>query len=109
MYERNICISHLSEISVQLNKQSQSPTQVYVMIDKNTGYYKIGRSKNPKYREITLQSEKPTIEMIHTFEAKNEDEKNLHLLFQNKRIRGEWFDLSGSDLYTIDNYFKQNK
>ena len=78
------------------------------MFDKNTGYYKIGRSKNPKHREMTLQSEKPTIEMLFYFEAKNKDEKELHNLFSEKRIRGEWFDLSGTDINTIQNYFKQN-
>jgi hypothetical protein len=78
------------------------------MIDKNTGYYKIGRSKNPKIRETTLQSEKPTIEMIFSVESKMSDEKVLHDLFKNKRIRGEWFDLSGSDINTIREYFKKS-
>ena len=34
------------------------------MIDHNTGYHKIGISNNPSYREQTLQSEKPTIDML---------------------------------------------
>ena len=80
-------------------------TKVYVMIDKNTGYYKIGRSKNPQYRERTLQSEKPTIEMLFNHEARVKDEKDLHKMFQDKRVRGEWFDLNGSDLYKIREYF----
>jgi hypothetical protein len=82
-------------------------TKLYVMIDKNTGYYKIGRSVNPRIREKTLQSEKPTIEMLRTYDGMFKDEKALHEMFQEKRIRGEWFDLSGSDIKAIDHYFKQ--
>jgi len=81
-------------------------TKVYVMIDKNTGYYKIGRSTNPNFREKTLQSEKPTIEMIFNKEAKHSDEKKLHDMFKESRIRGEWFDLNGSDLLKIKTYLE---
>ena len=76
------------------------------MIDKNTGYYKIGKSTNPNLRERTLQSEKPTIEMIFNKEAKQSDEKKLHEMFKENRIRGEWFDLNGSDLIKIKNYLE---
>mgnify|MGYP003653599290 CR=1 FL=1 len=79
-------------------------TNVYVMIDKNTGYYKIGRSIKPEYREKTLQSEKPTIEMLFSYKAKAKDETYLHKHFKTQRIRGEWFDLKGSDLTTIRRY-----
>ena len=101
-------ISNLSEDISGIKLSKNDATKVYLMFDKNTGYYKIGRSKNPKHREMTLQSEKPTIEMLFYFEAKNKDEKELHNLFSEKRIRGEWFDLSGTDINTIQNYFKQN-
>ena len=80
-------------------------TKVYVMIDKNTGYYKIGRSRHPKYREKTLQSEKPTIEMLFNHKGRNKDETYLHNYFRTQRVRGEWFDLSGSDLNKIRRYF----
>ena len=33
------------------------------------------------------------------------DEKQLHSIFNEKRVRGEWFDLNGSDLKTIRQYF----
>ena len=79
-------------------------TNVYVMIDTNTGYYKIGRSVNPKIREKTLQSEKPTIEMLFNKKATNKEEKQLHELFKDKRLRGEWFDLTAKDLDTIKEY-----
>ena len=80
---------------------------LYLMKDFNTGYYKIGISNSPEYREKTLQSEKPTIEMIsnkkyisrkiaHSFE------QALHKTFSNKRVRGEWFDLNQRDVKEIE-------
>lgn len=100
-------IDELKEVVRETNpKKFQSNfTKVYVMIDKNTGYYKIGRSVNPKQRERTLQSEKPTIELLFNHDARVKDEKELHSIFQEKRVRGEWFDLNGSDLRTIREYF----
>lgn len=68
---------------------------VYLMKDKSTGYYKIGRSTNPKYRERTLQSEKPTIELVFsTAETKKINERLLHKKYNDQHIRGEWFNLS---------------
>ena len=105
-----ICITNIKEIeySESLDIKSNLFTKVYVMIDKNTGYYKIGRSKNPLRREKTLQSEKPTIEMLFNYDARVKDEKLLHDIFKQKRVRGEWFDLNGSDLIKIREYFDFN-
>lgn len=67
-------------------------TKTYLMKDTNTGLYKIGRSKNPKHREKTLQSEKPTIKLIKIWEEDIENE--LHNLYHKFRVRGEWFKLT---------------
>jgi hypothetical protein len=108
LWFEEISIVELEEVDQeQLVISRKKRTNVYVMIDKNTGYYKIGRSVRPEYREKTLQSEKPTIEMLFYYDAKVKDEKELHEKFQSKRIRGEWFDLSGSDLTSIREYFEQ--
>ena len=32
------------------------------------------------------------------------NEKDLHSIFESKRIRGEWFDLSENDIEYITNY-----
>lgn len=105
--DQKLGISQIKRISSSNSpkKLSKKITQVYVMIDKNTGYYKIGRSVNPNRRERTLQSEKPTIELLFNHDARVSDEKELHDMFADKRIRGEWFDLSGSDLNKVRNYF----
>ncbi len=79
---------------------------VYLMIDTTNNYHKIGISNKPKYREKTLQSEKPTIEMLAFKEFPSRViaksiEKALHETFRHKNIRGEWFDLDESDINEI--------
>ena len=75
------------------------PSKTYIMKDLSTGLYKIGKSKNPEYRERTLQSEKPTIKMIKVFES--DIESNLHQEFSDLRVRGEWFKLNKVQLKRI--------
>jgi hypothetical protein len=73
-------------------KVYKSLNKTYLMKDNNTGLYKIGKSKNPKHREKTLQSEKPTIKMVKVFDK--DIEKKLHAIYNDQRVRGEWFDLT---------------
>ncbi|MBT9187441.1 GIY-YIG nuclease family protein [Zobellia russellii] len=79
---------------------------VYLMHDTSNKYYKIGISNKPEYRERTLQSEKPTIEMIQckkfpVRKIAESIEKALHQTYSDKRLRGEWFELSKEDIEHI--------
>ena len=76
---------------------------VYLMQDSTNGYHKIGISNKPKYREKTLQSEKPSIQLIASKKfpirkIAESFEKSLHTSYSEKRIRGEWFNLSERDV-----------
>lgn len=78
---------------------------IYVMLNIRNGYYKIGRTKNVKYREKTLQGDDPQIEIILSFPGLRSVEKALHKNFEDKRIRGEWFALDKLDIeYIKDTY-----
>lgn len=77
--------------------------RTYLMKDSNTGYTKIGKAIDPKYRERTLQSEKPTISLFAVCDDNIELE--LHKKFEDKRIRGEWFDLKDNELIEIVNQY----
>jgi len=79
---------------------------VYLMKDTSNGYYKIGISNTPEYRERTLQSEKPTIEMIacKKFPIRKiaeSIESALHTAYSQQRLRGEWFTLTDADVAAI--------
>ena len=92
---------------------TKSPTEynfnwcyVYLMKDTSNGYYKIGISNTPEYRERTLQSEKPSIEMIAckkfpTRKIAESIESALHTSYSQQRLRGEWFNLNDADVAAI--------
>ena len=87
-------------------KATNQPCYVYLMMDTSNGFYKIGMSNNPEYRERTLQSEKPTIEKVCAKEFPNRAiasaiESALHKTYESKRIRGEWFALDADDVSAI--------
>ncbi len=80
---------------------SSTSQYVYLMHNQRNGYYKLGRSVNPGYREKTLQAEEPEISLIAKWLAPAQVEKQLHTAFASKRVRGEWFELSPDDLSII--------
>lgn len=67
---------------------------IYIMRDTTNHYLKIGFSKSPKYRESTLQAEKPTIELVRYFKGTMAQEQAAHRILAKYRIRGEWFQVS---------------
>ena len=79
---------------------------VYIMRDNTNGYHKIGISNKPEYREKTLQSEKPSIEMLAckkfpTRKIAEAIESALHTAYSQQRVRGEWFNLDDVDVAAI--------
>ena len=79
---------------------------VYLMRDNSNGYHKIGISNTPEYREKTLQSEKPSIEMLAckkfpTRKIAEAIEAALHTAYSQQRVRGEWFNLNDEDVAVI--------
>ncbi len=83
--------------------------KIYLMNDMRNGFIKIGFSKEPKFREKTLQSEVPEVEIICFFDGSLADEKTLHGFFYEKRVRGEWFNLDSNDMKYIRNYFSSKE
>lgn len=73
---------------------------VYIASSANPGTYKIGFSRNLIQREMALRIGNPGFKIILC--AKSMDcrrtESEIHKLYENQKISGEWFDLSDSDL-----------
>ena len=81
----------------------ETSRKTYLMKDEYNGLYKIGSSKNPEFRESTLQSEKPSIKIVKVW---NKDiEKHLHQKYYKNRKRGEWFDLTKVQIKYICTHF----
>ncbi len=90
----------------KLEKNKITNRKTYLMKDNHTGLYKIGYSINPKKREQTLQSEKPSISLVKIWNI--DIEKKLHDLYKNYRVRGEWFNLTKLQVQYICTHFINN-
>lgn len=83
------------------NTELDDQNRVYLIYSSTQDLFKIGRSKNPKTRERTLQGQDPKLEILKTWYAPKTAETDLHRQFKSKRIRGEWFQLNLGDLVEI--------
>jgi len=77
------------------------------MVNKETSLIKIGFSKDPFYREKTLQSREPEIHRIAYWKAPRYIEAELHKKYKEKRIRGEYFRLNIKDLHEINRFMEK--
>lgn len=98
--------SNSFEMAIDEKTDEDESCYVYLMVDTTNGYYKIGMSKNPDYRESTLQSEKPSIELVCAKKYPNRKiaasiESALHKTYSSKNIRGEWFSLTPYDVEAL--------
>jgi hypothetical protein len=86
-------------------KAAHTPKPGFVYLLKSSeGYYKIGKTKDPKNRMKTFGLKLPMhVEYICLIESDDmgELETMLHIDYQSKRINGEWFDLTPEDVEYI--------
>lgn len=77
-------------------------TYIYLIHDRVTGLYKIGRSDNPERRLSELRKELTKLPIQFDFciagvwpTTEPRIERFVHDVFDDQRVRGEWFDLEG--------------
>lgn len=82
---------------------------VYLMGDKSNGHTKIGKSIGPGYREKTLRSDKKEIRLLYNKKVLKMKltEDYLHEKFKHKRLEGEWFDLSKTEIEEAKSIIKR--
>lgn len=90
-----------------INKLNQGDEFVYIMLNPSNDLIKIGKSKDPNYREKTLQAQEPEIILVSFWKAPGSIERQLHKEFSHKRQRGEWFDLTFKDLKKINELMQE--
>lgn len=83
------------------SENSEQSSFVYLMVNTQTSLIKIGTSKNPSFRERTLQSREPEVHLIAKWKCAKVVEKELHEKYKMKRVRGEWFRLKLKDINEI--------
>lgn len=88
-------------------KKYEGPkTPGFIYFAKKNNFIKIGRTKNVESRMKNLQGNHPTaapIELLHVISTKDytQAERAFHTCFANKRIKGEWFQLTEEDIECI--------
>lgn len=87
-------------------------TFIYLIRDDFTGLYKIGRSKDPQYRLKDLRREYTKLPLQFDFrliavweEVHPKAERFIHEIFQNERVRGEWFYLDHPKVDPVKHFF----
>jgi len=79
---------------------------IYLIQSQEDGYYKIGISKNPNKRLLTLQTGNSSpLKLINTYQTEFAEkiEGTLHRRYKHLHKEGEWFDLSiEHEVYFID-------
>lgn len=81
-----------------------SPGFCYLMHIVGTGEYKIGRSKNPDVRLISIgYAVGQSVELVHAIPSPEPSrlERYLHYVFEGDCIGGEWFSLSDEQVELI--------
>lgn len=81
---------------------------IYLAHLESTPYYKIGLSKYPDRRMSEIARLPISIVITHKIETNNMFalEKIMHETYREKRVRGEWFELSQSDVANIRAFHK---
>ncbi len=86
------------------SKKKQSSVGFVYLLKSDTGHFKIGRTIDPKSRSKTFGIQLP-FEVEFLALISTEDmfslETELHNRFAEKRLSGEWFNLSGDDIEYI--------
>lgn len=89
----------------RISKKQTKPGYIYV-ISRSDGLRKIGLTIDPNERLESLKRDNReyslAIEFLYSVPDMHKCEKALHNYFTDKRIYGEWFNLSYSDLSELD-------
>ena len=90
--------------------------RIYLILDKDTKFVKIGSSVNPQRRFLEMCNQKnPAItvgnrnyELIFISRIlERKIEKELHEKYKSKNITGEWFNLSEQDIKNIQKTYEE--
>lgn len=91
-----------NQINRDLKQMSFTSGYIYIIKDVDTGNTKIGvtQKPNPKSRLSQYSSHKINYELIFIDEVEYcfDIENEIHILNENKRIKGDWFDMNKIDV-----------
>lgn len=104
MYLASLPVLTISKGYLQMATSDTTTNPQYVYFIGNENTVKIGYSNNPQKRLSQLQSGNPQrIEVLATIEDDNPQslESNLHSIFREHKLSGEWFKNSDSVAFVV--------
>jgi len=93
-------------------RSSLHPTSGYVYVIRSSYGFKIGKTVNLKERTRLFEVKLPfkiSVEHYAWFEDYTAAERDFHRRFHDKRLEGEWFDLSPSDIEYLRSQGQPNR
>jgi len=90
----------------QMSLMFEEDKEDYLYIIKNGLYYKIGASSNWSKRYKNYKTHLGVVNLVYVSKQKDSFilESYLHNLFKDKRLNGEWFNLSNEDVLNCISY-----
>ena len=85
----------------------ETETELYLIHDLDSGLTKIGYASDAEKRLKAILTQKPLLPRPHNFillfkwTGIVQEESDLHVQFKGKRVRGEWFSLTPTDIEFI--------
>ena len=102
-----------SKIQKDLKKLCSTSGYVYIIKDLDRNSIKVGvtQASNPKHRLAQYTSHKINFELLYieTIENCYEVENEIHITIEDKRIRGDWFDIDDLAIYKIIKLINKRK
>lgn len=91
-------------------QQRLRDTYVYILYAPEVNHYKIGQSDDPKLRAKNLEIASPVVlELLWWGLCPGGTEKQMHVHFAVKQVRGEWFEnLTNEDIKFIKQQVKED-
>lgn len=81
--------------------------RIFCYLLESEGLYKIGKSKNPQNRVKQIRTGNPNVKLVDFSDKVTE--KELHALYKNHRIKGEWFRLDEKQVNSILKLYSNGK
>jgi hypothetical protein len=82
---------------------------IYVALCTHCNLCKIGTTNNLSGRTKTLRTANPYLQMLYFGSGSYLMEGHFHRLFEDKKVRGEWFDLDSEDIRLLVEGFEFQK
>ena len=108
---RHLTAKDIGKIAASL-REKQAQGWIYILATEISGqrYYKIGKTRRPKERYLAMGVQSP-VEIAVVDEILVEDrhiaEQAAHQRWSDRRVKGEWFDLSVEEVQEVVKFLRE--